>query len=195
MMTQALREPSDPGSTERRTRRLKLTGYALAIWSFAYALPHLYWALGGRMGMIAIHPAAPDLPQWRQINWVATIGFSALSLLGLAFRPLANGRIGRPIILLIALIGCSLAVSHAFYGIGSRTLTVIRAFARSQDVPVFVLVDLLIFEPWFLIQGMLLGLCGWFSLASTKGRRRWLAACAGATLVALAAALLNLRIY
>ncbi|MFD5321341.1 hypothetical protein [Streptomyces sp. NPDC127098] len=41
------------------------------------------------------------------------------------------------------------------------------------------LLDLAIFEPWFLVQGITLAMAGWQYLSTARSRRRWTFAMAG----------------
>ncbi len=41
----------------------------------------------------------------------------------------------------------------------------------------YVLWDLILFEPWFLIEGILFGIVGWHFLQNARSRKLWLAAC------------------
>jgi hypothetical protein len=43
----------------------------------------------------------------------------------------------------------------------------------------------LLFEPWFLLEGVLLALAGWQHARTARGRRRWVAGISGGTLVLL----------
>ena len=47
------------------------------------------------------------------------------------------------------------------------------------------MLDLVLFEPWFLLEGVLLALAGWQYLRTARRRRRWVAAMVGGTLVLL----------
>ena len=47
------------------------------------------------------------------------------------------------------------------------------------------MLDLVLFEPWFLLEGVLLALAGWQYLRTARRRRRRVAAMVGGTLVLL----------
>jgi len=115
----------------------------------------------------------------------------------LARRP--DQRLLRWPLLTIAWAGAVLSVAHGVYGIVDRTLIVTgvtlvesRHFVLEQDA--WVLWDLLVFEPWFLIEGLLFGLVGWAVLPQARDRRRWIWLSALGVLAALAAALLRVRV-
>ena len=61
----------NPQLQQSRTRSLVWSGYVVFIWSIAYMIPHLYWALGGTIGMPILKPSVSELPQWELANWVA----------------------------------------------------------------------------------------------------------------------------
>jgi hypothetical protein len=89
----------------------------------AYMLPHLYWAMGGTVGMSLLRPTVLELPQWEVINGVASVLLTGAGLLGLAFVYLRGGRFLRRGLLAIALMGCSIATSHGVYGIKLEVLS------------------------------------------------------------------------
>lgn len=162
-------------------------------------LPHLYWAAGGTAMLSAIKPTATEEPAWRLINWVATAMLLGAALV--AFL-LARGTHPRPLhwsFLVIAWAGSVLSVAHGIYGIVDRALIVTgvklvesRRFAAGEDA--WVLWDLLVFEPWFLIEGVLFGLAGYAVMHRTQDRRRWVWLSAAGLVAALGTALLGVRV-
>jgi hypothetical protein len=58
----------------------------------------------------------------------------------------------------------------------------------------YVLWDLILFEPWFTIEGILLALGGWCFLGEARHRRIWLLLCVVGTIVGLITGLLGIRI-
>ena len=177
---------------------LRWSGYAVFAWSIAYMLPHLYWALGGTLGLSMLKPSVLELPQWKMINWIATGFLTAAGFLGLAFVHLGRRKFLSWSLLAIALAGCSLATSHGIYGIVNRILQ-IAGVAAVESSPfnmgqhVYVVWDLAVFEPWFLIEGILLGLVGWHYLDQTRQQRIWLALCMIGTAIGLVTGLLGVR--
>jgi hypothetical protein len=130
-------------------------------------LPHLYWAVGGMIGLWMLKPSILELAQWELINWVASIFLTAASLLGLGFIYLRKRRLLSGLLLAIALVGCSLATSHGIYETINRILQIagvveLEAGPFNRNEYAYVLWNLVLFEPWFLIEGIL------------PVRRRWL---------------------
>jgi hypothetical protein len=180
------------------SRGLVWAGYAVFIWSMAYMLPHLYWALGGRAGMGLLRPSVLVLPEWELINWVASAILTAAGLLGLAFVYLRRGRFLRGLLLAIALAGCAVAASHGIYGIIYRILQIaglaeLEAGPFNWNEHAYLVWDLVLFEPWFLIEGILLGVAGWYYLNQPRHRQLWLLACIVATTIGLITGLLGVR--
>jgi hypothetical protein len=111
----------------RRPEALISSGYAVFAWSIAYMLPHLYWALGGTIGLSLLKPSVFALPQWQMINWVASVILTVAGLLGIAFTRLkTQGFLGWSL-LTSALAGCAVATSHGIYGIIYRILQIAGA--------------------------------------------------------------------
>ena len=145
-------------------------------------------------------PSAAALPQWRAINWAASpvLVLAGLVGVGLIWAWRHGSRRWGLVLLLASLAGCAIAASHGVYGIVSRALQVagvVQVDGQPFDAGrhPWVLWDLLVFEPWFLIEGVLFGVAGWCYLASRAGRRRWLAACAVGVAVGLLSGLLGVR--
>lgn len=187
-----------PHPRSAHPRKLVWTGYAVFIWSIGYMVPHLYWALGGTGGQALLRPSILELPQWELINGVASVFLTAAGCVGLAFVYLRQRGFLRWLLLAIALVGCSLAASHGIYGIVNRILQM-AGVAALESAPfnwgehAYVVWDLVLFEPWFLIEGILLGLVGWYSLENSRHRQIWLILCVVGVIVGLVTGLLGVR--
>lgn len=174
------------------------SGYAVFVWSIAYMLPHLYWALGGTFGLSLLKSSILELPQWKAINWAASVFLTAAGLFGLAFVYLRKRGFLSWLLLAIALAGCSVAASHGIYGMANRLLQM-AGVAPLESAPfnprehAYVVWDLVLFEPWFLIEGILFGLVGWCYLTELRSKQIWLTLCVIGTLVGLVTGWLGLR--
>jgi hypothetical protein len=132
------------------------------------------------------------------INWVASVFLTTAGLLGLAFIYLRKRGFLSWLLLAIALAGCSLATSHGIYGIINRLLQ-IAGVAELESGPfnisehAYVVWDLALFEPWFLIEGILLGLVGWHYLNKPRHRQIWLALCTMGIITGIITGLLGVR--
>lgn len=181
-------------------RPLLWSGYAVFIWSIAYMLPHLYWAAGGTGGMslLKLKTSVIEMEQFKYINWVASVILTLAGLLGLAFVYIRKPKMTRMILLGIAWAGCSVAASHGIYGIIYRILEILNVI-ELENGPFepqkhsYVLTDLFLFEPWFLIEGILLGIAGWFYIAKQGGRRTWLMLCTLGIIIGLVTGLLGVK--
>jgi len=192
-LLRAAAPPTSPGTD----RTLVVFATALALWSVAYLVPHLYWALGGTIGLSAVKPSASALPEWRAINWAAS-GVLALPALVAVAVVRARPGVVKTGLLLITMAGSAIAAAHGLYGIVYRSVTVAGAIdvdGQSFDASRhgWVIWDLLVFEPWFLIEGLLLAGVG--SIATPpSSRRRWIIACAAAIALATLTGLLGVRV-
>lgn len=182
-----------------RPMALTICGYGLALWSLAYALPHMIWAAGNKWGLSAVLPAVSTIPDWRTINAIASVILCIAALLGVAFVRLWRARRYRGLLLAIGLFGCAIGIAHGVYGIADRALTVAGLKSAhpgpgGQGFQSWLLWDLLVFEPWFLIEGLLIGLTGWHFIPKPENRRRWALACAAGVVIALALALVRFKV-
>jgi hypothetical protein len=174
------------------------SGYAVFAWSIAYMLPHLYWALGGTIGLSLLKPSVAALPQWQLINWAATVILTAAGLLGIALAFLKRRGILGWSLLGVALAGCAIATSHGIFGIIYRMMQIAGAIELesgpfNNEEHTYVLWDLLLFEPWFVIEGLLLGILGWHYLNSPRRRQLWLLLCTLGIIAGMITGLLGVR--
>ena len=175
------------------TRASIMAGYAVALWSFLYLAPHLMWALGARVGFTALHPSIPTFPQWRTINWIASAILAIAALLGLALRRRASNVAIHRANLTIAWFGSCIATAHGLVGIGMRIDTL--SDWPSQAPVAWLYWDLLVFEPWFLIEGVLLAVAGGALLPDRRQRTQWAFACAVGTVIAIILALMRVKVW
>lgn len=170
---------------------------ALAVWSIVYLLPHLYWGLGGTAGLSVVKPSASALPEWQAINLAASGVLALPALLAVALVAVRAGT-AKSGLLLVSLAGSAIATSHGLYGIIYRSLMVAgtidvdgQTFDASRHG--WVLWDLLVFEPWFLIEGLLLAGTGG-AVVAPQSRRRWVLACTVSVAMATLTGVVGIRI-
>jgi hypothetical protein len=181
------------GDDVASSRASTLAGYAVALWSLLYLAPHLIWALGARVGFTALHPSIASLPQWRTINWIASAILAIAALIGLALRRRAPSASVYRATLAIAWFGACIATAHGLVGIAMRIATI--SGWPEPDAPAWLYWDLLVFEPWFLIEGVLLAVAGGMLMRERRQRARWALACAAGTVVAIILALMRVKLW
>jgi hypothetical protein len=183
---------------ERQRRALRQASLALLLWSLLYALPHLYWGLGGTGGFSAYRPSALNTGIWEAAHLFAFALITFAGLLGFGLERTMDRPVPRWVLLAIAGAGCAIATAHGVYGIGFRAL----ALAGVSDVDGepfdlsehgWVLWDLLAIEPWFLVEGVLLGLVGYLAQRSAEAKARWLTLMGVWTAIAFASGVFGLR--
>lgn len=175
-----------------RSRRGPLMAYLAALAALAAIPIHLYWALGGTWGLPG-GAADADLPGLRATN----AAVSVLLACGAAFLYGLTRRWSRrlPAFLMLAPVwaGSVVCISHGLYGIVTKGLYAAGIHAAvswpergltAAQKNLAALHDLVLFEPWFLIQGLLLALAGhWFARTATRRRGWTLSLAAGIVLI------------
>lgn len=143
-------------------------GYAAAAWAFLFALPHLYWGLGGRAGLrfsLALKGAAED-ELIRDPWFVATglWGVAALctlaGVIGLATVRPWGCRLPRWLLLTASGAVCAVLLLRALFypGFVFSGLRVFGAIGVSEDAdPDWFRWDLVLWSPWFLVGSVLFG--------------------------------------
>ncbi len=179
--------------------RLWVFAPALSVWSVLYVLPHVYWAVGGDFGFSTLKPSATAQEGWQAINALASVILLLPVAIGLALPRARSHRLARALLLTACLGGASIAMSHGVYGIVYRVLNIVgvvdidgQRFTTAQHP--WVLWDLFVFEPWFLIEGGLFAGAGWASMSGAESGRRWLLGCLVGISLAMASGVLGLRV-
>ncbi|MEU9116576.1 DUF3995 domain-containing protein [Streptomyces sp. NPDC048483] len=136
-----------------------LWGRIACSWAVAFAMLHFYWALGGSWGLSSsAGPLAEELPGW--FVAVGLWGVGILCLVGgalgwLLARPRPRGLAGRAV---KALGWCACAVL-LLRGLAIEVLLLTDAAGQEIDVsPEQRLWSLVLWNPWFLIGGLVYGL-------------------------------------
>lgn len=167
---------------------------------------HVSWALGATF-LLPGGGSVAELPQTRVANGVVSgvllLGATVLFLIGGPWsRPEAGtaawrggGRALRAVVLTAIGLGAAVCVSHGAYGVVSKAL-----YLAGQNVVRFpnvghvwsagerhaaAVLDVALFEPWFLLEGVLLALAGRQWLRSARARRRWAIAVWGGSVLLL----------
>ena len=165
------------GTTDSATRRTVpwRVAVALAAWSFAYAGYRAYYAAGGQIGMFG-EPISH--PQYRAINAVgAAIIVVAGAVPLIALKVHAVRRV-LPAVCWIAAVACCM---HALVDITLRVFSLTGVHPtqlpasvwRSYDRRAADLQDLLLNEPWFLVEGLLWAALG-AAIVRQPRRRVWM---------------------
>ena len=182
-----------PPTGVSRPRRGPLAVYLSALVAVAGIPVHLYWALGGTWGLPG-GAATANLPGLRATNAIVSVllAVGAALLFGLT-RPWAR-RPPTAVMLAPLWLGSVVCISHGLYGLATKDLYAAGVHsAVSWPEPLTAaqqnlaaLRDLAVFEPWFLVQGLLLAFAGrWFARTAT-GRRRWTLSSITGTVLAVA---------
>ena len=172
--------------------RGRLMVYLAALAALAAIPIHLYWALGGTWGLPG-GAATASVAGIRATNVAVSVllACGAAFLCGLA-RPWSRRP---PALLMLAPVwaGSVVCLSHGLFGIVTKGLYVAGMHAAvswpehdltAAQKNLAALRDLAVFEPWFLIQGLLLALAGRWLARTPAGRRRWtLSLIAGTVLI------------
>lgn len=154
---------------------------------------HLSWALGGTF-LLPGGSSIADLAQTRVANAAVCvlllIGAAVLLMIGGLpgrSRPgrgtVRGGRVVRAVLLTAIGAAAAVCVSHAVYGFATKALFLAGyqtlrfpdlgdGWSAAEKHTAAVL-DLAVFEPWFLAQGVLLVVVGRQFLQTARGRRRW----------------------
>ncbi|MEI4621113.1 DUF3995 domain-containing protein [Bacillus cereus] len=143
--------------------QMKWAGYAACIWLILYIPIHIYWALGGTTLMPGLWR---DEAKWAAVNWGASVVLLVASIFALLLVHPWGQKISRYLMLAMGWFACILPIVHAVYGYITKGLFLagiipLKFFDFSVwetlDGDYMILIDLLLFEPWFLIAGVLFG--------------------------------------
>lgn len=141
--------------------------YAAAATAFSFALVSLYWAAGGTAGLgtlggsIEAQARARD-PGLVAATWVATVLKVMGGLLALALVQAWGRRLPRRILMVAAVGGAALLVLYGSVSMVGVVLTALDVLDNSEGLSDGALRwRIFLWEPWFLVWGLLLGLSAW----------------------------------
>ena len=135
------------------------------------------------------------LPGLREANWIVSVllVLGAVVVLGLV-RPWGQ-RLPRALLLVPVGIAAVVCLSHGLFGFISKALYLAGVHGAvswptgaawsAAERSAAVWRDLTIFEPWFVLEGLLLAAAGQQAVITPQGRRRWSAAMVRGTVVLL----------
>jgi hypothetical protein len=141
--------------------------YAAAIAAFSFALPSLYWAAGGMAGVGTLGGRIEELARQRDSGlMIATWAAFVLKVLGgvlaLGLVRRWGRRLPRRLVLFVAWGGASLLTVYGLLQTATVALIATGVMDDRQGLSSGALRwRLLLWEPWFLIWGLLLGLAAW----------------------------------
>ncbi len=178
--SRAVAAPPDAARPPRPSRPT-LAHLAPCLLTVASIPIHAYWAAGGQL-LLPGGAVTAALPAVHAANWAVSVllAMGAVILLALA-RP-AGRRIPVGLLLGPIWIGAVVCVSHGLFGLVTKGLYVsglhgavnypVAGWTSAQKNAAAAL-DLTVFEPWFLLEGVLLALAGRQFLPAAAARRRW----------------------
>ncbi|MBB4685765.1 hypothetical protein [Amycolatopsis jiangsuensis] len=162
-------------------RRLRVLAVVLALWAFGYAGYRAYYAAGGTFGLIGTPVSASQFQVINAVGAAIILVAAVVPLVGVRVRSL---RRVMPVLGWLGAVGCCM---HALVDSTLRVLSVTGVHPtqlpastwQSFDRHAADLQDLLLNEPWFLVEGLLWA--AWaLCFVSPRRQRQWL----GSALVA-----------
>ncbi|MEV5012696.1 DUF3995 domain-containing protein [Streptomyces sp. NPDC056159] len=155
------------------------------VFTILFMLLHVYWAVGGTWGLplLAQHEKAAV----QAVNWVVSVIMVCGAIVILALNHPIGRRVRAWMLLVPIWIAAVVCISHAVYGFVTKALY-LSGYHGAVDFPVVpgvsaaraaeanhlsAVQDLLVFEPCFLIQGVVIALAAWQFIRTLEGRRRW----------------------
>jgi hypothetical protein len=167
---------SPPRPTGRGVRPGRWTGFTAAVVAVAFAAVSFYWALGGRGlldtlgGQIERRASAGD-----DVLLVANAVAAVLKVIGgvlaLALVQEWGARLPRRPLLAVAWAGSALLVAYGALQVVTIALVALDLVQPAEPLdPRAVHWRLFLWEPWFLVWGLLLGAAAWHFRNRTEDR-------------------------
>lgn len=158
-MVAATHIPSSKARPPGRARR-RWVAYAGFGWAISYLPIHIYWALGGLTPAIGITTSSQNM---RAANWGASLVILGAGLISLSLAQRWGEILPRPLRHGAAWIGGVFGILHglAFSVAGTLRLAGVIEYPANTDLTLaqahaYDWANLLYFEPWFAIMGLLL---------------------------------------
>jgi hypothetical protein len=160
--------------SQERIRRTRWASFAAVVWCVVFGILHLYWALDGTVGFAewSMPPnkilALTRDPLYIGITWGVVIMCVFGTFVALAPFQTWAGRIPRWLLLTPLWIACGMLLVR---GIGNPTQTALiiggvmpfepLAGPDAQAWYLWLLLDLVLFSPWFILGGFAFGATAW----------------------------------
>jgi len=163
------------GATHRRALAWSWPGYAAAAVAFSFAAVTFYWSAGGMAGVSTLGGRFEEWAVARDPMIVTLLWFTGVlkvagGMLALALVQPWGRRLPRRWLLLAAWSG---AVLLTVYGVLQVTSVALVAFGVVTPCPppdaTVLWWRLLLWEPWFLLWGVLLGRTAWSARKRSQG--------------------------
>ncbi len=141
--------------------------YAAAAVAFTFALVSFYWAAGGMGAMGTLGGRIEELARARDTGlvvatWVATVLKVAGGVLALALVRPWGRRVPRRVLRVAAWAGAALLTVYGALQTGTVILMNMGVIDDTQGLsPGALRWRMFLWEPWFLVWGLLLGLAAW----------------------------------
>ncbi len=156
-----------------RPRPRRWAGYAAAAWALVFAVPHLYWGMGGTIGLTT--SLNKQILDHRTAGFLAgNLGIAAFCVAGglvalAAVRPWGR-RLASPVLRVLAWFGFVLLAARVLdiyveFGLGLTGITTVAAGERAEFLRLAGWF-LFLWLPWFA-----LGAVAWGALATRHAAR------------------------
>lgn len=145
-----------------------LFGYATAVWAFAFALLHVYWAFGGGFGLPEGF-SVPDNTALLVIDIIAVPLCVGGGLLGLALVRPWGLRFPRRLRLGAAWAMSALCLVHSVPTVIQAGIVLARGEQHTLSVPERF--SFFGYEPYWFVGGVFVGVAALLHQRATRGRR------------------------
>lgn len=161
--TSALRASLDRGSASDGKQASSWVGYAAAAVAFTFAAVSLGWVLGGTVALSTLGNRIEELvlardPTLITLTWVVVVLKVAGGLLALALVQSWGLRLPQRPLRLTASIGAAALIAYGVLQEASVALIALGLTSAERPAGSVLLWRLLLWEPWFIVWGVLLGL-------------------------------------
>lgn len=146
------------------TQAPRWAGYAAALWAGVFAAISLYWALGGTVGIDTVGGQIAELARSGDssgvaLAWAATLLKIAGVVYALALVQPWGRVFPRRLMLVAGWAGVALLVAYGLLNVGGGLLVATGLFDAPADVDRYALYwHLALWEPYFVVWGVLLGI-------------------------------------
>jgi hypothetical protein len=150
-------------------RALTRTAVAAAAAAFLFAAVSLYWALGGTAGLSTLGGRIEELarsgdPTMTALNWASAVLKTAVGLMALALLRRQDDRPQRLLLVGAALAAVVLIAYGLLQTIGVALVATDVVTPARPPSDLAVRWRLFLWEPWFLVWGLLLGAATWLRM-------------------------------